>query len=227
MRQAGSGIGRMDQLFPLVIIFSLSYLLGSIPFGLVLTRLAGLGDVRKIGSGNIGATNVLRTGSKKLAAATLFLDGFKGFVAVVLAAMLMPRLLSTPQGGSILLSGVPWLQAAPWLAALGAVIGHVYPVWIGFNGGKGVATYIGVLLAAYWPAALLFAVVWLVMALVFRISSLAALVAITVVALLFAARPQPTVLMSVLLMSGLIIYKHKANIQRLLKGEEPRIGAKA
>ena len=129
--------------------FGLGYLLGSIPFGLILTRLAGLGDVRKIGSGNIGATNVLRAGSKKLAAATLILDAVKGTAAVLLAAQ--------------------WGETPAMLAGLGAFLGHLFPVWLGFRGGKGVATYIGVLLGLYWPAGVAFCVVWLLVAFATRV----------------------------------------------------------
>src|SRR5512144_361752 len=141
----------------LVVAFGLGYLLGSIPFGLILTRLAGLGDVRQIGSGNIGATNVLRAGSKKLAAATLVLDALKGTAAVLLAAQ--------------------WGETPAMLAGLGAFLGHLFPVWLGFRGGKGVATYIGVLLGLYWPAGVAFCVVWLLVAFATRYSSLGALVA--------------------------------------------------
>ena len=137
------------------------YLLGSIPFGLLLTRAAGLGDVRKIGSGNIGATNVLRTGNKGLAAATLLLDALKGTAAVLIAGHFAP-------------------ETAVW-AGLGAFLGHLFPVWLGFKGGKGVATYLGVLIGLAWQVALIFAVVWLVMAFLFRFSSLAALTAAVVV----------------------------------------------
>ena len=182
------------------------YLLGSIPFGLVLTRAAGLGDVRSIGSGNIGATNVLRTGNKKLAAATLLLDMLKGTAAVLLAARYAPDL-------------------APW-AGFGAFLGHLFPVWLGFKGGKGVATYLGVLIGLVWQVALIFAAVWLLVAILFRYSSLAALCAAIAVpaALWFLSTPQLAGLFTV--MSIILFLKHRANIQRLAAGTEGRIGAK-
>ncbi|QND60719.1 glycerol-3-phosphate 1-O-acyltransferase PlsY [Mesorhizobium huakuii] len=182
------------------------YLLGSIPFGLLLTRAAGLGDVRKIGSGNIGATNVLRTGNKGLAAATLLLDALKGTAAVLIAGHFAP-------------------ETAVW-AGLGAFLGHLFPVWLGFKGGKGVATYLGVLIGLAWQVALIFAVVWLVMAFLFRFSSLAALTAAVVVpiALYFMSTPQIPVLFVV--MSIIVFMKHRANISRLLAGTEGKIGAK-
>jgi glycerol-3-phosphate acyltransferase PlsY len=184
------------------------YLLGSIPFGLLLTRAAGLGDVRKIGSGNIGATNVLRTGNKKLAAITLILDALKGTVAVVLVRLYGPE-----------------LGLALW-AGFGAFIGHLFPVWLGFKGGKGVATYLGVLIGLMWQVALIFAVVWLLVALVFRYSSLAALAAAIAVpvALWFQAPIQLAGLFAT--MSLILFIKHRANIARLLVGTESRIGAK-
>jgi glycerol-3-phosphate acyltransferase PlsY len=226
----------------LIAVFAFAYLLGSIPFGLLLTRAAGLGDVRSIGSGNIGATNVLRTGHRGLAAATLLLDALKGTAAVVLAAaVLAPVLLKGPPGiVAGVLSAPPGdpqfadaityitrLVAVPWIALLGAIVGHVYPVWLGFKGGKGVATYIGALAGAHLPAALVFAVAWLVVAAAFRRSSLAALIAIGAVVAYFALESSPQVLTAVVLASALIVYKHKANIGRLIRGEEPRIGAKA
>lgn len=182
------------------------YLLGSIPFGLLLTRAAGLGDVRKIGSGNIGATNVLRTGNKGLAAATLLLDALKGTVAVLIAGHFAPDL-------------------AIW-AGLGAFLGHLFPVWLGFKGGKGVATYLGVLIGLAWQVALIFAVAWLVMAFLFRYSSLAALTAAVIVpiALYVLSTPQHAALFVV--MSIIVFIKHRENISRLLAGTEGKIGAK-
>lgn len=182
------------------------YLLGSIPFGLLLTRAAGLGDVRKIGSGNIGATNVLRTGNKGLAAATLLLDALKGTAAVLISGHFAPEL-------------------ALW-AGLGAFLGHLFPAWLGFKGGKGVATYLGVLIGLAWQVALIFAVVWLVMAFLFRYSSLAALTAAIVVpiALYFLSTPQIAALFVV--MSIIVFIKHRGNISRLLAGTEGKIGAK-
>jgi glycerol-3-phosphate acyltransferase PlsY len=205
----------MDPLisFPALVALGLGYLLGSIPFGLILTRAAGHGDVRSIGSGNIGATNVLRTGNKKLAAATLVLDALKGTAAV---------LIGHHYGG---LNGIAIL--AGLLAGLGAFIGHVYPVWLGFKGGKGVATYIGVLFGAAWPAALVFCGVWLTLAVVTRYSSLSGLVASVVVPIyLFITGRVPEAVLAAI-MTPILLWKHSANIKRLLAGEEPRIGAKA
>jgi glycerol-3-phosphate acyltransferase PlsY len=189
-----------------VIALAFGYLLGSIPFGLLITRAAGLGDVRTIGSGNIGATNVLRTGHKGLAAATLLLDALKGTAAVLIAARYGPEL-------------------GPW-AGFGAFLGHLFPAWLGFKGGKGVATYLGVLAGIAWQVALIFAAVWLIVAVVFRYSSLAALTAAVAVpvALWFQATPQVAGLFAV--MSVIVFIKHRANIQRLLAGTEGRIGAK-
>jgi glycerol-3-phosphate acyltransferase PlsY len=183
------------------------YLLGSIPFGLVLTKAAGLGDIRQIGSGNIGATNVLRTGRKGLALATLLLDGGKGAIAV----------------------GLAWLLAghdAALLAGFAAVLGHNFPVWLKFKGGKGVATTIGTLIAAAWPVGVAAIATWLVTAALFRISSLSALVALAAspVFAWFLMGPQTAAMAAGLAVLGFI--RHKANIARLLKGEEPRIGKK-
>lgn len=182
------------------------YLLGSVPFGLLLTRMAGLGDVREIGSGNIGATNVLRTGNRGLAAATLFLDAFKGTAAVLLAGRFGPDMAV--------------------IAGFGAFIGHLYPVWLRFRGGKGVATYLGVLLGLLPLGFLIFAVIWLLVAFISRYSSLAALIATIVVpvALFVLGYIQIAELLTV--MSAITIWKHRANIGRLLSGEESRIGGK-
>ncbi|RNJ42896.1 glycerol-3-phosphate acyltransferase [Mesorhizobium erdmanii] len=192
--------------YGLILALAFGYLLGSIPFGLLLTRAAGLGDVRKIGSGNIGATNVLRTGNKGLAAATLLLDALKGTAAVLIAGHFAP-------------------ETAVW-AGLGAFLGHLFPVWLGFKGGKGVATYLGVLIGLAWQVALIFAVIWLAMAFLFRYSSLAALTAAVIVpiALYFLSAPQIAVLFVV--MSIIVFIKHRANISRLLAGTEGKIGAK-
>lgn len=184
------------------------YLLGSIPFGLLLTRAAGLGDVRQIGSGNIGATNVLRTGSKKLAAATLLLDGLKGTAAVLLADAI-------------------WGGGAAVAAGIAAFLGHLYPVWLRFKGGKGVATYIGVLAGLYWPAALVFCGVWLAVAFLSKYSSLAALTASLAAPLALWFARQPVLAGVALLLTVLLLYKHKSNIARLKAGQEPKIGAKA
>ena len=183
------------------------YLLGSIPFGLILTKLSGRGDVRKIGSGNIGATNVLRTGSKGLAALTLLFDVLKGTVPVLIGAYFGPY--------------------AAMAGGLGAFLGHLFPVWLGFRGGKGVATYIGVLLGLYWPAALIFCAVWLAVASLSRYSSLSALIAsaLTPATLYFLGAPDIAALF--LLLTVLLWIMHRANIARLLSGQEGKIGAKS
>ncbi len=180
------------------------YLLGSIPFGLILAKLFGLGDLRKIGSGNIGATNVLRAGSKWLAALTLLLDAAKGTAAVLFAAR--------------------WGETAAMLAGLGAFLGHLYTVWLGFNGGKGVATFIGVLLGLYWPAAVVFCAVWLLIALLARYSSLSALVASAASVCALALTGQWQLAALFLLLTVLLYIRHAGNIGRLLRGEETRIG---
>jgi acyl phosphate:glycerol-3-phosphate acyltransferase len=182
------------------------YLLGSIPFGLLVTRAAGLGDVRKIGSGNIGATNVLRTGNKGLAAATLLLDALKGTVAVLIADRFAPEL-------------------ALW-AGFAAFLGHLFPVWLGFKGGKGVATYLGVLIGLAWQVALIFAAVWLAVAFLFRYSSLAALTAAVAVPIALYVLSTPEIAGLYAVMSLIVIVKHRANISRLLAGTEGKIGAK-
>ncbi len=185
--------------------FGIGYLFGSVPFGLILAQAAGAGDIRKVGSGNIGATNVLRTGRKGLAAATLVLDGLKATVAVLLVNH--------------------WYGLAPaHLAALGAVLGHVYPIWLRFRGGKGVATYVGALFALVWPAGLAFAAIWLSVAYVRRISSLAAIVAsvATPFVVLIAGLPATAGLFAVL--TALLLWLHRTNLSRLAAGTEPRIG---
>ena len=183
------------------------YLCGSIPFGLILTRMAGLGDVRQIGSGNIGATNVLRTGNKKLAALTLLADALKGTVAVVAARQFIG------------------LEAA-LIAGLGAFLGHLYPVWLKFKGGKGVATYLGVLLGLAPVIVLVFAAVWLGMAKLFRYSSLAALAASVAVPAALYLYGRPELASFFVVMSAITILKHHENIRRLLSGTESRIGDK-
>jgi acyl phosphate:glycerol-3-phosphate acyltransferase len=192
----------------LALAFLFGYLLGSIPFGILLTRLAGGPDLRSIGSGNIGATNVLRTGRKGLAAATLACDMLKGTVAVLMVTAVAD-------------------DAAALIAALGAFLGHLFPVWLKFKGGKGVATYIGLLLGLAWPAALVFCAIWLAVAFAFRYSSLSALVAsaLTPPALWFLGRPDTALLF--LLLSVLLWIMHRANIARLLDGSEGKIGATA
>jgi glycerol-3-phosphate acyltransferase PlsY len=183
------------------------YLLGSVPFGLVLVRLAGLGDIRAIGSGNIGATNVLRTGRKDLAAATLILDAGKAGAAALVAGALAGPTAGLVAGGS-------------------AFLGHVYPVWLGFKGGKGVATYFGTLLAVAWPVGLIAGGSWIATAALFRISSLGALVAAVVAPLAGLAFGRRDVAVLALLLGALLYWRHRANIRRLIKGEEPRIGKK-
>jgi acyl phosphate:glycerol-3-phosphate acyltransferase len=192
----------------LVLALLFGYLLGSIPFGLVLTRLAGTQDLRSIGSGNIGATNVLRTGRKGLAAATLICDMLKGTAAVVISGY-----LAGPN--------------AAMLAALGAFLGHLFPVWLKLNGGKGVAVYIGVLLGLFWPAALVFAVLWLATAATSRYSSLSALVAsfVTPIFLWWFGHLALASLFAVLTL--LLFYMHRENIKRLQVGTEGRIGQKS
>ena len=197
----------VDLLAALLMVGACGYLLGSIPFGLLLTWMAGHGDIRNIGSGNIGATNVLRTGNKKLAAATLLLDGGKGAAAVLLAGA---------SGG----------ETAALAAAAGAMLGHSFPVWLGFKGGKGVATALGILLAAAWPVGVTVALVWLATAYVFRISSLAALVAAGASPLIAYGLADRALALVALLIAALIFFRHQTNIRRLLKGEEPRIGGK-
>ena len=193
------------SLFDLLAL-ALGYLLGSIPFGLILTRLAGLGDVREIGSGNIGATNVLRTGNKRLAALTLLLDALKGAAAVLL--------------------GAHWGQHAAILGGLGAFLGHLFPVWLGFCGGKGVATYIGVLLGIAWPAAVVFCAAWLAVAAATRYSSLAALTASLAAPAFLWWWGNVADARAFLLLSILLWIMHRANIGRLLHGTEGRIGAR-
>jgi len=183
------------------------YLLGSIPFGLVLVRLAGLGDIRAIGSGNIGATNVLRTGHKGLALATLLLDGGKGAIAVLIARFVIGD------------------DAVP-LAGFAAVLGHNFPVWLGFKGGKGVATTLGTLMAASWPVGVACCVTWMLVAALFRISSLSALVALAAspIFAFYASGTDMALMAAGMALLGFI--RHHQNIRRLLKGEEPKIGKK-
>jgi glycerol-3-phosphate acyltransferase PlsY len=192
----------------LPVAFLIGYLLGSIPFGLILTRLAGTRDLRSIGSGNIGATNVLRTGRKGLAAATLLCDVLKGTLAVVIAGY-----LAGPD--------------AAMLAALGAFLGHLFPVWLKFRGGKGVAVYIGVLIGLFWPAAIVFCVLWAATAAISRYSSLSGLVAgvFTPILLWWLGHAALAVLFTVLTL--LLFYVHRENIRRLRAGTEGRIGQKS
>jgi glycerol-3-phosphate acyltransferase PlsY len=190
---------------PCLLAAIVGYLLGTIPFGLILTRAAGLGDIRTIGSGNIGATNVLRTGNKKLAAATLLLDAAKGAVAVAVGLLLAGR------------DGV-------FVGGLASVVGHLLPVWLKFKGGKGVATGFGVLFAAAWPAGLAAGAVWLAVARLSKMSSAGALSAFAAAPLLAWAAAGPEIGLLILLVAALIFVRHEANIRRLLAGTEPRIG---
>jgi glycerol-3-phosphate acyltransferase PlsY len=207
----------MGQLFTLPGLLALlvGYLLGSIPFGLILTKAAGAGDVRTIGSGNIGATNVLRTGRKDLAAATLLLDALKGTLAVLVVYDIALRF-----GANI-----PDAHACSYIAGLGALLGHTFPAWLRFQGGKGVATFLGVLAAMFPEAAIGFVVVWLGVAAVTRYSSLAALCA-TAGAALFYLVSGWAGLLFVIAMSALIFFKHRENIRRLREGRESKIGAR-
>ena len=185
------------------------YLLGAIPFGVIATRLGGAGDLRAIGSGNIGATNVLRTGRRDLALITLLGDAGKGAVAVLIAGALFGPTIAALAGGA-------------------AFLGHIFPVWLGFKGGKGVATFYGILFAVAWPVGLAAGAIWIAMAAVFRISSLAALTSAALTPLLFLLLHQSTTgrLWLSAGMAALIFLRHDANIRRLLKGDEPRIGGK-
>jgi glycerol-3-phosphate acyltransferase PlsY len=185
----------------------LGYLLGSIPFGVILTHLGGAGDLRTIGSGNIGATNVLRTGRKGLAAATLLLDAAKGWAAVMLCEHLWPG------------TGV--------LAAAAAFIGHLYPVWLRFRGGKGVATLMGIMIALYWPGALVYAALWLGLIAALRISSLAGMVAAVSTPVGAAWFGRFDLVFLLIALALLVLWKHRENIDRLLSGTEPRIGRKS
>jgi glycerol-3-phosphate acyltransferase PlsY len=187
--------------------FLLGYLLGSIPFGLLLTRAAGLGDIRKVGSGNIGATNVLRTGRKGLAAATLLLDALKGVAAVLIA----------DQVGELAAVG----------AAAGAVLGHMFPVWLSFKGGKGVATTLGVMWGLSWPVGAIACAAWLLFAAIFRYSSLAALLSVVVAALAAWLLTDPRAAMLITLLVPLVWARHHENIARLLNGTETKIGERA
>jgi glycerol-3-phosphate acyltransferase PlsY len=199
-----------------IVALLLGYLLGSIPFGLLLARAAGLGDIRQIGSGNIGATNVLRTGNKGVAAATLILDGLKGFVAVIAARHLF--------GDAGIWDGT-WASPVA-AAALGAVLGHCFPLWLKFRGGKGVATNLGVSFGIGWPIGLAYAAVWLVMLGLFRISSVAgmsAVVAALVAAAFLGFAPFVPVLAVI---AALVIWLHRANLGRLRAGTEPRVGSR-
>ena len=188
-----------------LVALALGYLAGSIPFGVLITRAMGLGDLRSIGSGNIGATNVLRTGNKRAALATLLLDGGKGAVAVLVARAI---------------AGEP----AALVAALCAFLGHLFPVWLGFRGGKGVATFLGIMLALAWPAGIAACLTWLAVAAAFRYSSLAALVAAAAAPLWLAVFGRSDAIWLAVALALLVFVRHHANIRRLLAGTEPRIG---
>jgi glycerol-3-phosphate acyltransferase PlsY len=207
-KYAGHGDAAMGLEAFLPVAFVIGYLLGSIPFGLVLTKLAGTQDLRSIGSGNIGATNVLRTGRKGLAAATLLLDALKGTLAVVIAGY-----IAGPN--------------AAMLAGLGAFIGHLFPVWLKFKGGKGVAVYIGILLGLFWPGAVVFCLLWLATAFTTRYSSLSALVASFVTPLFLWWFGHPGLASLFAVMTLLLFYMHRENIKRLQSGAESRIGQKS
>ncbi|WP_408962321.1 glycerol-3-phosphate 1-O-acyltransferase PlsY [Oceanibaculum indicum] len=196
-------MGDLSYTWPFYAAALFGYLLGSIPFGLVLTKLAGLGDIRKVGSGNIGATNVLRTGSRKLAAATLLLDGAKGAVALLIAGI--------------------WGPDMAVLAAAGAMLGHCFPIWLKFNGGKGVATALGILIAIAWPVGLLACATWLAVAALFRYSSLAALAALALAPLYAWYLADPQRMQLALFIAFLVWLRHRSNIVRLLRGQESRI----
>ena len=212
----------MELLLPAVVV---GYFVGSIPFGLIFTRIAGYGAVRNIGSGNIGATNVLRTGNKGLAAATLLFDVLKGTFATILGPLAASLFLSPEQATSGTATALA-LAPAAYMAGLAAFLGHVFPIWLGFNGGKGVAVYIGVLIGLVWPAALVFCGIWLAVAVATRFSSLAALIASFVTPFAAFYVQNATAGGVAAMMSMLLIVKHRSNIQRLLAGQEPRIGAK-
>jgi len=196
------------------LFLGLGYLLGSIPFGYLLTKAAGFGDVRAIGSGNIGATNVLRTGHRGLAALTLLLDALKGTAAVLIARWIGATYAGLAIDGAL-------------IGGLGAFLGHLFPVWLAFKGGKGVATYIGVLAGVFWPGAVAFCAIWLGMAIVTRYSSLSALTASVVTPLALVAVDEVPAALLAAVMTALLLWKHRANIRRLAAGEEPKIGAQA
>lgn len=199
----------MDHWFVILCLSALvGYVFGSIPFGLILTKLAGLGDVREIGSGNIGATNVLRTGKKPLAALTLLADILKG---------LIPTLFVTA-----------YFELIPYglIAGFMALIGHMFPVWLKFKGGKGVATYIGVAFGFFWPSGVCFILSWLVVAFLFRYSSLSALVACLVTPFVTFFLTEEIIATTLFVMSILVLIRHRSNIERLIAGEEDKIGQK-
>ncbi|HTK58051.1 MAG TPA: glycerol-3-phosphate 1-O-acyltransferase PlsY [Sphingomicrobium sp.] len=189
-----------------IVALVVGYLLGSIPFGLLLTRWTGKGDIREIGSGNIGATNVLRTGSRGLAAATLLLDALKGAVAVLIAQRFWPDAVN--------------------FAAAGALVGHLYPVWLRFKGGKGVATLLGILTPLFWQAAAVYVIVWFGLLLILRISSVSGMLAAASAPVTAAVLNEQTLFPMLLGFALLVIWQHRENIRRLVRGEEPRVGKK-
>lgn len=193
------------EIMTLIYAVVLGYLFGSIPFGLILTRAAGLGDIRSIGSGNIGATNVLRTGNKKIAALTLILDTLKAVVPILIARQF-------------------WGEDAALIASVGAFFGHCFPAWLGFKGGKGVAVMIGSLLALAWPVGLIFCAAWLLMAYVRKVSSLAALTAAATAPIFAYGIVDGKLAIVVLILALLLFFQHRENIARLIKGTEPKIG---
>ena len=195
----------LELLAPPLLSLLAGYLLGSIPFGVLLTRMAGAGDLRRVGSGNIGATNVLRTGHKSLAALTLVLDGAKGAVAVLIVRALWP--------------------GNKGLAAVGALLGHLYPVWIGFKGGKGVATFFGIMAALHWQSSIGYAVVWLGVLALTRYSSVAGMSAALLAPVAAAVLGRFDLTLLYLAFGLLIFWKHRANLERLFAGTEPRVGA--
>ena len=201
MPEMGSGLGILG------LVAVLSYLLGAVPFGLVITRMLGLGDLRQIGSGNIGATNVLRTGNKPAALATLLLDSGKGAIAVLLAREFAGEHAAIIAGGA-------------------AFFGHLYPIWLGFKGGKGVATFLGTMIALAWPLGLAACAVWLATAVVTRISSLSALVAAAATVPLAWVLGHPELMLLSAILAALIFWRHRSNIARIARGTEPKIGKK-
>lgn len=205
LRQSGVAFVNAEILTAPLLSLAVGYLLGSIPFGVLLTRMAGAGDLRAIGSGNIGATNVLRTGRKGLAALTLLLDGLKGTAAVLLVRAFYPGMEE--------------------LGAIGALLGHLYPVWLGFRGGKGVATLVGIMAALHWESALVYAAVWLGTLAITRYSSLAGMTAALLAPVAAAAFQRFDLALLYLGFGLLVFWKHRSNVERLLAGTEPRVGS--